>query len=80
MTKLGKLLGVVPVLFLMTGCAGLSANQQLDRDIRNLEYAERFKLDSRRCFANGGRIVVDALGEFGRDGVPKHRARYVCAT
>lgn len=80
MTKLGNLLLIAAVLFLVTGCAGLTADQQLDRDIRNLEYAERFKLDSRRCFANGGRIVVDALGKRGRDGVPKHRAHYVCAT
>ena len=80
MTKPGNLLLTVVVLSFTTGCAGLSVEQQTDREFRNLEYAERFRADSRRCFANGGRIVVDALGELGRDGVPKHRARYVCAT
>lgn len=80
MLKPWNFLLVIAVFWGVSGCAGLSASEQMDRDYRKLEYSEQFKAERRRCFARGGRMIVDALGQPGRDGVPKHGARYLCAT
>ncbi len=79
MPETARFVALTIALLVLPGCATLSTEQIEARDYRNFDYVEQFKYDRIKCEALGGRIIVNATGKVGRDGIPRHRDRYICA-
>ncbi len=62
-----------------SGCASLSEAELEMREYSNVEYREVFREFRQKCFQQGGRIIIDARGKVGRDGVPRRGDNYFCA-
>ncbi len=79
MPGIARFLTLTVALLVLPGCATLSTEQLEARDYRNFDYVDQFKYDRKKCQARGGRIIVNATGKVGRDGIPRHREKYFCA-
>lgn len=66
-------------VFLLSGCAPITAAQLDATEYRRSEFRNQFIEDKARCHAAGRRMTIFASGgALDRNGIPKSRVRYYC--
>lgn len=69
---------IVASVLAMGGCGTLTDVQLEAREHRRAAFDSRFNAYRSQCHAAGKRIVIDAIGKVGRDGMPKRGDSYFC--
>lgn len=69
---------LIAVALPLTGCATLDEEARESREYRRGDLQARYLEYRRQCYAEGGRIYVNATGSLDRNGVPKRGSRYTC--
>lgn len=78
MKRTQKLAVAALTLLIAAGCAPLTEAQRDDIRLRKAEYQEEFIVFRTACFADRGRIVIDALRSLDRNNLPRPGDRYYC--
>jgi len=73
-----RVAGLVAVALVACGCAPLTEVQLENREYRRVEHIERFRAFRADCQARGKRVLIDAISQLPRDGMPGRGDRYFC--
>jgi len=73
-----RVAGLLVVALVVCGCAPLTEVQLENREYRRVEHIERFRAFRADCRARGKRVLIDAIRQLPRDGMPGRGDRYFC--
>lgn len=73
------LLALLLVALMAIAACALTPDQRDEREYRRLQFEEQFVDFRRRCWARGGRVVIDAKQGLRRGDIPHRGDRYICA-
>ena len=76
--KARRLATILPVIVILTGCAGLTERELEERNYERANYEAEFIDYRTRCSVRGKRMWISARGTVGRDGIPSPGDHYYC--
>ena len=73
------LLALLLVALMAIAACTLTPDQRDEREYRRLQFEDQFVDFRQRCWARGGRVVIDAKQGLRKGNIPRRGDRYICA-
>lgn len=66
------------LVFTVTACVSLTAEQIERRELQQLLFEQHFLKFRHQCYLAGGRVYIDAAQSLGHDGIPGRNDNFFC--